>query len=74
MYTYGSTHSIFMAVCVQVQTTTCRDIQMTNEIQPTRLTGQPVHLMYYQDYIWTYGMDCTKIRANSCQQNTCNKL
>ena len=41
MYTYGSTHSIFMAVCVQVQTTTCRDIQLINEIQPTRLT---VHL------------------------------
>ena len=59
MYTYGSTHSIFMAVCVQVQTTrsTCRDIQMINEIQPTRLTAPPVHLMYYQDYmdilVWT---------------------
>ena len=25
-----------MAVCVQVQKTTCRDIQITNEIQPTR--------------------------------------
>ena len=44
-------HIAYSWLCVQVQTTTCRDIQMTNEIQPTRLTAPPVHLMYYRDYI-----------------------
>ena len=48
MYTYGSTHSIFMAVCVQVQTTTCRDIQMTNEIQPTRKNTIYMYMAQYE--------------------------